>query len=219
MDFPPFVLFLLLIAALLVSRYIRYRKRLAFINTYKWPPGLTAKLRRSFPNLSIAEEEKIASGLKQFFRAYLKCWRNPVVMPSKAAGELWREFTLYPKEYREFCAKAFGKDLTYTPPAALAMNALETNTALRRVWWQSCKEEKIDAREPKALPLLFTLDAALNIPGGYRYAPSATHLAAGDSTGWHFGISFSSTCYDGGTCGLGDGDGSGGDGDGGGGGD
>jgi hypothetical protein len=211
--YTPFLL-LLVIPATIYWAYQDYQKRLAFINDYAWPPGLIAKLRRTFPDLKLGDEEKIASGLKQFFRAYFKCGTNPVAMPSQAADELWHEFILYTKAYQQFCDRAFGKFLHHTPAIALAQGAKDSNAALRRVWWQACKEEKIDPHNPTALPLLFRLDAELNIPNGYHYSPNCEALRQKGVAGSQCGGDFSSLGFDGGTSGLGDG---GGDGDGGGG--
>ncbi len=45
-----------------------------------------------------------------------------------------------------------------------------SNAGLRRCWWYACKEENIDPRKPSRLPLLFAIDAKLNIVGGFHYA-------------------------------------------------
>jgi hypothetical protein len=198
--------------------YHRYTKRLAHIEAYTWPPGLISKLRHTYPHLRASDEDKIARGLKQFFRAYLNCGRHPVAMPSQAADELWHEFILYTKAYGDFCQNAFGRFLHHTPAIVLTKDAKSSNEGLRRVWWQACKEEGIDPRNPMALPLLFRLDAELEIPGGYRYTPDCKELREQGVAGTNCGGDFSSSSFDGGTSGLGDGDGTGSDGGGDGGG-
>jgi hypothetical protein len=142
-------------------------------------------------------------------------------MPSQAADDLWHDLILYTKAYDAFCRNAFGRFLHHSPAAVLAPGLKKSNEGLRRVWWQTCKEEKIDPKAPAALPLLFALDADLAIPNGYRYEPecgSVRTVSVGvEHSRTQCGGDFSSTSYDGTTDGLGDGDGGGGNGDGGGG--
>lgn len=208
-------------AAFVTFSYLQYRRRLAFIDGYEWPKGLIARLQRHHPDLAAGDIARIEQGLKQFFRAWLKGGRRNVAMPSQAADDLWHEFILYTKAYDEFCRRAFGRFLHHTPAVVLRHGQKQTNEGLRRVWWQCCREEGIDPRAPTTLPLLFALDAALNIPGGYRYTPDCRTVrnesSAGIGVGAQCGGEFSSTSYDGGTDGMGDGGGDGDGGDGGGG--
>jgi hypothetical protein len=198
-----------------------YRRRLRFIDSYVWPPGLIAKLQRHHPTLTPQQIDRIGLGLKQFFRAYHRGGYRPVAMPSQAADDLWHDLILYTKAYDAFCRNAFGRFLHHSPAAVLAPGLKKSNEGLRRVWWQTCKEEKIDPKAPAALPLLFALDADLAIPNGYRYEPecgSVRTVSVGvEHSRTQCGGDFSSTSYDGTTDGLGDGDGGGGNGDGGGG--
>jgi len=206
--------------AIVALQFFTYRRRLRFIDDYAWPPGLIAKLQRHHPNLTPAQIERIGLGLKQFFRAYHRGGYRPVAMPSQAVDDLWHEFILYTKAYDAFCQKAFGCFLHHTPAAVLSPAQKKTNEGLRRVWWQACKEEKIDPKAPAALPLLFALDTELKIPNGYRYVPdcgSVRTVVSVEYSRTQCGGDFSSTSFDGTTDGLGDGDGSGGDGDSGGG--
>jgi hypothetical protein len=218
--FISVVLAVLIIAFAL--NFFTYLRRLHFIDSYVWPPGLLKKVQRTFPELSPIQIERIGLGLKQFFRAYHRGGYRNVAMPSQAVDELWHEFILYTKAYDAFCEKAFGRFLHHTPAAVLAPGLKKSNEGLRRVWWQACKEEKIDPKAPAALPLLFALDTDLKIANGYRYVPdcgSVRTVSVGITYGQtQCGGDFASTSFDGGTDGLGDGDGSGGgDGDGGGG--
>jgi hypothetical protein len=200
--------------AVIALQFFTYRRRLQFIDAYAWPPGLLDRLKRHHPGLTPNQIDRIGLGLKQFFRAYHRGGYRHVAMPSQAVDDLWHEFILYTKAYDTFCQNAFGRFLHHTPAAVLAPQHKKTNEGLRRVWWQSCREEKIDPWEPKAVPLLFALDTELNIPGGYRYVPdcgSVRTVSIGVST--QCGGDFSLSTIDGGTDGMGDG---GGDGDGGG---
>jgi hypothetical protein len=194
------------IAAFVVSA-VRYSNRLKFIEEYEWPPGLLKRLSSHYPNLTVAEKTKVGDGLKQFFRAYLKSGRRYVAMPSVVADDLWHEHILYTKEYHRFCDKAFGRYLHHTPAVVLRKQQRADNEGLRRVWTHACREEGIDYKSPKRLPLIFALDTLLNIPGGYRYAPDCRELRDGSSAGTQCGGDMGSSSYDGGTSGLGDGDG------------
>lgn len=216
----------LFIAALVVGIFAargllhthRRKKRLAFIESYSWPSGLINRLHHHYPHLRATDDTKISNGLKQFFRAYLNGGLQPVAMPSQAADDLWHEFIIYTKAYQQFCDRAFGRFLHHTPAVALKNGAKSDNEGLRRVWWHACKEEGIEPRSPAKLPLLFRLDAELDIPNGYRYSPDCKALRERGVSGTQCGGDFSSSSFDGGTSGLGDGDGgsgAGGDSDGG----
>ncbi|MDX2309295.1 MAG: hypothetical protein NW216_13725 [Hyphomicrobium sp.] len=194
----------------------RRRRRLKFIDTYHWPPGLMRRLGERHPNLSATAIARVDDGLRQYFRAFLRGGCRPVAMPSEVVDDLWHEFILYTREYDRFCEQAFGRKLHHTPAVALAPNRKASNEGLRRVWWQCCREEGIDPRAPASLPLLFALDAELEITGGYRYHPDCEALRDRGTAGAQCGGDFSSVSFDGTTDGLGDGDGSGGDGGGGG---
>ena len=206
--------------AFAIFSYFKYRRRLAFIDGYQWPNGLISRLQRHHPSLTRSDISRIEHGLKQFFRAHLKSGRGYVSMPSQAADDLWHEFILYTKSYDAFCGRAFGPFLHHTPAVVLANGRKQTNEGLRRVWWQCCKEDGIDPYDPKSLPALFALDAALGIPGGFKYTPDCNKTDSGVSVEVQVGFGrrmqcggdFSSTAFDGGTDGLGDGGGDSGDG-------
>lgn len=204
--------------ALWAWRQVQRARRGDFIRRYMFPPGLLAKLRQRYPHFRAREEQYTARALRRFFLAYLHGAFAPVAMPSRVADELWHEFILYTKAYDEFCRKAFGRFLHHTPAAVLAPAQKKSNEGLRRVWWQACKEERVDPWAPQKLPLLFAIDGELNIANGYRYVPDCggvRTVVSVEVSRTQCGGDFSSTSYDGGTDGMGDG--GGGDGDGGGG--
>jgi hypothetical protein len=195
-------------------------RRAEFIRSYRWPPGLLNKLSGKHPSLTRKDSALVSSGLRQFFLAYLMSDCKFVSMPSQAADELWHEFILYTRDYKSFCNKAFGTFLHHTPAVVLGENR-QNNEGLRRVWWQCCKAESIDPRNPSRLPLLFALDAKLKFPNGFVYQadcePWRRRDHNADSAGAvHCGGDFSSSSYDGGSDGFGDGGGGDGGGDGGG---
>jgi hypothetical protein len=225
----PFVI-VLVIASIAVYRIRRRRtrsRREDFIRSYVFPRGLLERLGDKWPDLSEDQRLQIAKGLRQFFLAHAQSGRF-VSMPSQAVDELWHQFILYTKAYADFCNKAFGRFMHHTPAVVLGSQR-QNNEGLRRTWWYSCKQEKIDPVNPASLPLLFALDTQLAIPGGFVYEPHcdklrktvaavAIHCGAdfGDSTasscGGGFGDIGCSDSGDGGSGGDGGGDGGGGDG-------
>lgn len=184
---------------------------------YRFPAFLRARLQAAYPQLGEAQLEQVERGLRQFFVASASARGRFVAMPSKVVDALWHEFILHTRAYEAFCRRAFGKVLHHTPAEAMPAGATARDrrfAGLRRAWYWSCKDEGIDPRQPGRLPLLFALDAALAIPGGYRYVPDC-RLLGSDRGDTHCGDSFG--C--GSSCGSSGGsDGGNGDGDGGGGG-
>jgi hypothetical protein len=197
-----------------ILKLLQYR-RAEFIRTYRLPRGLLRKLAEKHPTLTLKDCALVSRGLRQFFIAYLMSGKKFVSMPSVVADDLWHEFILYTRDYQSFCKRAFGGFLHHTP-AVILSEERKSNEGLRRVWWFTCKYENIDPRNPTRLPLLFALDAKLNIPGGFVYQPDCEALRkSGVGVGATYCAGdFSSTSVDGGTDGFGDGGG----GDGGGGG-
>lgn len=197
-------------------------RRSEFIRTYTWPRGLLERLEKHRPGLVRKDSALVSHGLRQFFIAYLMSGRRFVSMPSQVADDLWHEFILYTRDYEQFCRHAFGTFLHHTPAVILTEHRKD-NEGLRRVWWYCCKYENIDPVNPTRLPLLFALDAKLNIAGGFVYHAQCNELRRNGKGGdAHCGGDFADSSVDGGTAGFGDGGSSGGDAggsDGGGGGD
>lgn len=183
-----------------VSRWRRLRmeKRADFIRSYQFPPGLDEKLKRRYPLLSSNDVELVTRALRQFFLAYLKSDCRFVSMPSKLADDYWHEFILYTRHYEMFCRKAFGRFFHHTPAVVLGKNR-QNNTGLRRTWQFCCREEGVDPKNPRRLPLLFALDSKLDIPDGFVYTPDCSHLrkSGSESTTVYCGGDFSGSDFDG----------------------
>jgi hypothetical protein len=189
---------LLLVAGNALASYKRLR-RAEFIRRYPWPRGLLDKLAQHHPGFTRKESALVSEGLRQFFLAYLNSGRREVAMPSQVADDLWHEFILYTRDYGRFCNQAFGRFLHHTPAVMLREGARRDNSALRRVWWQCCRDENIDPVRPTRLPLLFALDT-----NGFVYAPDCEALRRNGDRGTQCGGDFSSSSIDGGTDGFGD---------------
>jgi len=204
---PPAVVVLLalvvLIPPLLVWMWARRLARAEYIRTFRFPPGLFARLAKRRPQLTAKDQQLVSRGLRQFFLAYLKGGRRYIAMPSQLADDLWHEFILYTREYQAFCHKAFGGMLHHRPAAVLGADR-HNNIGLRRCWWYCCREENINPRAPTRLPLLFALDAKYGIADGFHYAADCEKLRRNGDASMHCGGDFSSSSYDGGTDGFGD---------------
>jgi len=179
-------------------------RREAYVRDAELPRGLFEKLRAQHPQLSTKDCQLVAQGLRQFFLAYLKSGRKFVSMPSQVVDDLWHEFILYTRHYDAFCRKAFGGFLHHAPAVVLSSNR-QKNSGLRRCWWYACKEENIHPKAARRLPLLFALDAKLNIAGGFRYVPDCSGVRRqGDSSATYCGGEFGDASYDGSLEGWGD---------------
>jgi hypothetical protein len=203
-----------ILASIAYSLWTRLQshQRSEFIRNYDWPDGLLNKLERQHAGFTRKETALVGNGLRQFFLAYLMSGKKDVAMPSQVADDLWHEFILYTREYRTFCDQAFGGFLHHTPAVVLSPERKGSNQGLRRVWWQCCRQENIDPRNPTRLPLLFALDTKLNIPNGYRYAPDCKDLRQVGPAETQCGGDFGNNSIDGSTDGFGESSADGGDG-------
>jgi hypothetical protein len=205
------VAFLATVIAVALFRRWRQLRRAEFIRTYLWPPGLLERLEKHRAGLERKDSALVSRGLRQFFVAYLMSGKRYVSMPSQVADDLWHEFILYTREYDAFCRRAFGGFLHHTPGVVLGAHR-RNNEGLRRVWWYCCKYENIDPVHPTRLPLLFALDAKLNIEDGFVYHPQCEALRQDGSGGAAYcGGDFANASIYGSSAGFGDagGDGSG----------
>lgn len=216
----PFLIFVcgifIVISVSLWRRQIELRRE-AYIRNFTLPQGLFEKLRKQHPHLTLKDCQLVSQGLRQFFLAYLKSRHRHVSMPSQVVDDLWHEFILYTRNYDAFCQKAFGRFFHHTPAIALS-GARQSNAGLRRCWWQVCRQENISPRTPMRLPLLFALDAKLNIANGFRYEVYCNALQRKDFNSNNAGAAvycagdFSSSSFDGSIDGFGDAGDGGGDG-------
>lgn len=164
------IFFVLFVAGVVWKVYGRLiaAHRADYIRVYSFPAGLFDRLRKQHPELTLKDCQLVSRALRQFFLAYLKCGRQFVSMPSQVADDLWHEFILYTRHYDKFCSEAFGGFMHHTPAVVLGLDR-QNNTGLRRCWWFACKDENINPRNPLRLPLLFAIDAKLNIANGFTY--------------------------------------------------
>ncbi|MGA3991828.1 glycine-rich domain-containing protein [Ralstonia nicotianae] len=177
-------------------------QRETFIRAYAWPPGLMECFADKHPGRSAADRAQVEQALRQFFLVHLRSDCGYVSMSSRVVDDLWHEFILCTREYRDFCSRAFGKCLHHLPSAALSPVRKPSNIGLRRTWSWACHDEGINPRRPDRLPLLFAIDAKLAIPKGCFYLPDCATRQHGSET-VHCGADFSSRHVDGSIAGFG----------------
>ena len=95
-------------------------ERRAFIESYRYPPGLREKIDQEYdPALGEERLDTVLEGLRAWLLACLYGGGKTLGMPSQAVDVAWHEFILFTREYHEFCERAFGYYLHHTPEAAL----------------------------------------------------------------------------------------------------
>lgn len=191
-------------------------RREKLIDSYRFPESIAAKVSKTYPHLNEQQVSQVMRGLREYFHISNLAGRRTVSMPSQAVDVAWHEFILFTKKYEYFCNKALGRFLHHTPAEAMRSPTI-AQQGIKTAWRTSCKREGILPLAATRLPLLFAIDAELNIPDGFRYSLDCKRTPGSDYCAGHIGCS--SGC--GGGCSSGcSGDSSGGDGGGcGGGGD
>jgi hypothetical protein len=131
-------------------------------------------------------------GLKEYFHIANMANKQFVSMPSQVVDIAWHEFILFTVKYQNFCSKAFSRFLHHVPAESMRTPTM-AQEGIKRAWQLSCKREKINPEAPSKLPILFRLDAALNIPNGFVYKKDckssagdgfcASHIGCGSGSG------------------------------------
>lgn len=189
----PLMLLVLSVAAVVWAHFERQR----LVRESPMPQFLKRKLRETYPHLSGKDAELVERGLRQFFLACLRSKGKFVAMPSRVVDSMWHEFILHTRAYRDWCELLLGRFIDHVPAEVLGNNA-GTNDGLRRAWYWACRDENINPKHPTRLPLLFALDAKLNIANGFAYVPDCGGVRrSSDGAGAHCGESFSSGSYSG----------------------
>jgi len=194
-------------------RGLQASRREQFIASYSFPETISKKLRATYPHLTEEDTRKVIQALRNYFSVCRMAGLRMVSMPSQAVDVAWHEFILFTRDYDIFCQAALGRFLHHTPAEAMQGRTLAQD-GIKRAWRLACQREGIDPKRPGMLPLLFAIDAQLNIPDGFRYTLDCMRADDQGFCASHIGCG-SSGC--GGSSGGGDGGhGHGGHGDGGG---
>lgn len=199
------------------SRFNRTLKRESFIRQFVFPNAVLQAVKKTYPHLEEKHLYLTAHALRSYFLVNLRAGSNVVGMPSRVVDVLWHEFILDTKAYQAFCSNAFGEFFHHIP-AGNNNYRHSRNDGLRLTWRLACLEENIDPRKATRLPLLFAIDAKLNIPDGKVYdletvkqAPRADSSSCGgfgcsgssDTHGHHGDGGGDSSCSGDGGCGGG----------------
>lgn len=146
---------------------LRYRRE-KFIRSYVFPSSLLATLYKQHPHLTEKDYFLVARALREFFLIRLRAGNRFIGMPSRVVDDLWHEFILRTREYERFCQSAFGRFFHHFPATATPKGA-DMSEALRLTWRFACLEENINPGNATRLPLLFAIDAKLQIVDGFHY--------------------------------------------------
>lgn len=146
----------------------RHRRQLAFIRSYQFHKAIREKLHSKHPHLNDEQVHLVFRALRDFFWMSNRAGRNMVAMPSQVVDDAWHEFILFTRAYKSFCHRALGRFLHHTPTEAMATSTL-AGEGIKRAWRLACAKERINPKTPNRLPLIFAIDAMLNVPNGFTY--------------------------------------------------
>jgi len=202
---------LLTLVALLGWRRQRQRARQAYIDNYAFRGRLQLRLAETYPHLSTDQQALVMQALREYFQICLEAKGRMIAMPSQAVDLVWHEFILFTRDYEQFCKKGLGRFLHHTPAEAMQARTA-AQQGIKRAWRIACLREEIDPRKPGKLPLLFALDAMLEIPDGFHYTLDclgrrdnndycASHINCSSGCGGGCSSDGDSGCSGGGGCG------------------
>lgn len=147
------------------------RRRSTYIDNYQFHPGVINKFRETRPGLTEEQEELVFAALRDYFHLCNRAGRRMVAMPSQVVDDAWHAFILFTRAYQRFSRRAFGRFLHHTPAEAMA-GPTDAGEGIKRAWRLACAHDGIDPKKPASLPLLFAIDAQLNIENGFYYTPN-----------------------------------------------
>ena len=175
-----FLLVLLVITlVVLLRKWIDWSRR-QFLEQFVLPDAVFGRFRQKHPTLNGEQEALVLAGLMQYFQICQRARGRFVAMPSQVVDDLWHDFILFTRHYRNFSTRAFGRFLHHTPVEAMSSPNLAT-AGIRRTWFHACRIEGIDPKQPDRLPLLFALDAQLGIANGFFYTLNCASTATSSS--------------------------------------
>ena len=146
----------------------RRARRLDFIARYRFNQSLHAKIAADLPTISSSDVERVLEGLRQFFTIANYAGKRRIGMPSKVVDVAWHHFILHSIDYSAFCEQAFGEFYNHMPSSPI-QSTEDIQVELKRTWSIACMLENVDPKHPTRIPLLYRLDALLNIEDGHHY--------------------------------------------------
>lgn len=138
------------------------------LENYQFHPGIAVKVKEAYPHLNDQQVSLVLQALKDYFYICIKANKKMVSMPSKVVDTAWHEFILFTRDYESFSKNILGYFLHHTPAEAME-KPTQAQTGIKRAWRIACEKEGINSVKPNQLPLIFAIDAELNIEGGYIY--------------------------------------------------
>ena len=188
MDYQK-IIFITIVVVFVGYRIYRKKNRVNrqhLIDTFTFPQSISQKVIEKYPHLSDHQAALVMDGLREYFHVINQAGKNTVSMPSRVVDVAWHEFILFTKQYEHFCQKALGRFLHHTPAEAMSSPTV-AQEGIKTAWNICCLRENITPVAPIRLPLLFALDAALEIPDGFKYALDCTVPGGGDYCATHIG--------------------------------
>lgn len=161
------VVFVFFIAFFMYRSY-KKKSQLAFIERYEFPSAIGKKVQETYPHLSSDQVDQVLSALRDYFYICHKAGGRMVSMPSQAVDVAWHEFILFTRSYQTFCKKGLGRFLHHTPSEAMRSKT-SAQEGIKRAWRLACDKRNISPNSPTTMPLLFAIDANLNIEDGFKY--------------------------------------------------
>jgi hypothetical protein len=89
-----------------------------YFSSYKIPDNVKFKFLQTYPKYKIEDFMNIEKTLMDYFWLYIPEYgtRNLFfTIHSKIADDLWHIFSLFPKEYNDFCINSFGFNVKFIP--------------------------------------------------------------------------------------------------------
>jgi hypothetical protein len=148
-------------------------RRTSYINDYSFPGLVREKVKERYRHLSEDDIDEVILGLREYFHICNRAGYRMVAMPSQVVDVAWHEFILFTRQYGEFCNKALGHFLHHTPAEAM-QSPDSAQSGIRRAWKLSCNRLNIVPSAPAVLPILFAIDANLNIEDGFYYTKNCS---------------------------------------------
>jgi hypothetical protein len=169
MDISALAIVAAFVVAAIIYRYVEKKRKRIFIDSYAFPATITEKVKKVYPFLSDAHVSRVIKALRQYFQICNAAGLRVVSMPSQVVDVAWHEFILFTRDYKGFCKHAFGRFLHHTPAEAMK-TPTQAQDGIKRAWRLACLKEGINPKLPTRLPLLFAIDALLDIPDGFKYS-------------------------------------------------
>jgi hypothetical protein len=143
-------------------------RRQEFVATYELPKGIGQDLKRE---LGESAEMGIAfKGFRQWLRLHVAA-PGMLAMPSRAVDTLWHDFILHTEAYQDFCHHAYGRTLHHSPGRSLDAedSELSNGEGIGRTFAMACQDQGIRLPSMAGIPVLFSVDTELAIPGGLQW--------------------------------------------------